>query len=477
MTQPGYAGSKEFFNPSKASVSNMPPAWASKSIFYQIFPDRFCNGDSSNDPDNKANWNDQPSCYNFFGGDLKGIIKQIPYLKQLGVTALYLNPIFDSPSNHKYDTRDYLKIAPEFGDLWTFKYLVNQLHQEGMKVIIDGVFNHTGDTFWAFQDIIKRGEKSRFKDWYYCRSFPIVQGNSPNYECWWNFGSLPKLNHHNPEVVRYLFRVIAFWTSIGIDGWRLDVPNEVHMDFWRVFRQLVRSINPEAYIVGEIWDDPRGWLAGDTCDAVMNYKWREAVIRYFAREEISAEQFKMELAGNRSNLSWEYVISAYNLLGSHDTPRFLTICGQDRRKMLAALAFQFTYPGVPALYYGDEIGLYGAKDPDCRKTMRWDKEEQDQTILETTGKLAKLRQQHQSLQNGSYHDLYLGDDLFGFVRTGRNEQILVCFNMTRECRLLEVPHEWNKGWEPIYALGCSLSGLSYPEIPPIGVRIFKRDAK
>lgn len=474
MTQPGYAENKEFVNLSKASVSNIPPAWASKAIFYQIFPDRFCNGDPSNDPNNKVDWDDQPSCYNFFGGDLKGILKRIPYLKQLGVTAIYLNPIFDAPSNHKYDTRDYLKIAPEFGDLWTFKQLVNSLHQEGMKVIIDGVFNHTGDTFWAFQDIIKRGDKSRFKDWYYCREFPIVQGQSPNYECWWNFGTLPKLNHHNPEVARYLFRAIAFWTSIGIDGWRLDVPNEVHMDFWRTFRQLVKSINPEAYIVGEIWDDPFAWLAGDTCDAVMNYKWRESVIRFFASGEISAEQFRMELAGNRSNLSWEFIISTYNLLGSHDTPRFLTICGQDRRKMLAALAFQFTYPGVPALYYGDEIGLYGEKDPDCRKTMYWNENEQDQVILEATKKLTKLRQQYQSLQTGSFHDLYLGDGLFGFVRTGRNEQVLACFNMTRECRLLEVPQEWNKGWEPIYALGCSLSGLNYPEIPPTGVRIFRR---
>ena len=455
-------------------VSSLPPSWASKAIFYQIFPDRFYNGDPHNDPIGKEEWNGQPTCFNFFGGDLKGIIAKIPYLQQLGVTALYLNPIFDSPSNHKYDTRDYLKIAPEFGDFNVFKSLIDQLHFAGMKVIIDGVFNHCGDQFWAFQDILKRGAKSRFKDWYYCREFPVCQGSNPNYECWWNFGTLPKLNHQNPEVVQYLLKVIAFWTSTGIDGWRLDVPNEVHMDFWRIFRPLVKSINPEAFIVGEIWDEPFPWLTGDTCDAVMNYRWRNAVIRYFAKSEISAEQFRMELINNRSNLPWEFIISAYNLLGSHDTPRFLTVCNGERGRMLAALAFQFTYPGVPALYYGDEIGLTGDKDPDCRKTMRWKENEQEQVILKATRQLANLRKEHQALQNGSYYDLHLGNGVFGFIRNGKNEQILACFNMNQDCCCIEVPHEWSNGWEPIYASGCSLSGLSYPEIPPMGVRIFKR---
>ncbi|HEX7713049.1 MAG TPA: glycoside hydrolase family 13 protein [Bacillota bacterium] len=460
-------------NPKQLQVSTLPPVWAAKAIFYQIFPERFYNGDPGNDPPGKVPWNSQPSCDNFFGGDLKGIIAKIPYLKQLGVTALYVNPIFDSPSNHKYNTRDYLRIAPEFGDAATFRSLIDQLHQAGIRIIIDGVFNHTGDTFWAFQDILKHGEKSHFKEWYHCREFPIRQ-SPPNYECWWNFGTLPKLNHQNPEVVRYLLRAVAFWTSIGIDGWRLDVPNEVTMDFWRVFRRLVKSINPEAFIVGEIWDEPFSWLSGDTCDAVMNYRWRDAVIRYFAQGTISAEQFKMELLNNRSNLPWEYIVSAYNLLGSHDTPRFLTVCGEDRRKFLSALAFQFTYPGIPALYYGDEIGLTGGKDPECRKPMCWDETGQDQMILRETRQLTKLRMQYTSLQTGSYHDLHLGDGIFGFVRNGKSEQILACFNMNRDCRSIQLPPEWSNGWEPIYAVGCGLSGLSYPELPPCGVRIFKR---
>ena len=473
MNQSGFANHHELIGCSQSPAPVLPPKWASQAIFYQIFPDRFCNGDPDNDPSNKVAWDAIPSCNNFFGGDLKGIIKKIPYLQELGVTALYLNPIFDAPSNHKYDTRDYLKIAPEFGDLWTFKSLIDQLHQAGMKIIIDGVFNHTGDDFWAFQDILKRGAKSRFKDWYHCREYPLSQ-NPPNYECWWNFNTLPKLNHQNPEVVRYLLKVVSFWTSLGIDGWRLDVPNEVTMDFWRVFRRLVKSINPEAFIVGEIWDEPFAWLTGDTCDAVMNYRWRDAVIRYFANGNLSAEGFRLELAGNRATLPWEYIISAYNLLGSHDTPRFLTICGEDSRRLLAATAFQFTYPGIPALYYGDEMGITGAKDPDCRKPIPWSGVGQDRMIMEANQKLTALRKRYQSLQTGSYHELHLGEEVFGFIRSGKNEQILACFNMSQECRCIDVPTDWNNGWEPIYALGCSLSGLNYPEIPPQGVRIFKR---
>ncbi|MGE5583732.1 MAG: glycoside hydrolase family 13 protein [Bacillota bacterium] len=474
MSQTGFANQGSPANVSRRSVPALPPVWASQAVFYQIFPERFFNGDETNDPAGKESWGNPPSCFNFFGGDLKGIIAKIPYLQQLGVSALYLNPIFDSPSNHKYDTRDYLRISPEFGDIWTFKNLIEKLHQAGIRIIIDGVFNHTGDTFWAFQDIMKHGAKSRFKDWYHCHSFPVSQ-NPPNYDCWWNFGSLPKLNHHNPEVVNYLLKVVSFWTSLGIDGWRLDVPNEVHMDFWRIFRKLVKSINPEAFIVGEIWDEPFEWLKGDTCDAVMNYRWRDAVINYFAKGHTTVEQFRLELIKNRSNLPWEYITSAYNLLGSHDTPRFLTICGEDTRKYLAAVAFQMTYPGIPALYYGDEIGLTGGKDPDCRRTMRWSEIEQNQHLLKETQNLIRIRKQYQSLQNGSYHDLHLGEGIFGFIRSGKKEQIMACFNMSsEECRCIEVPHEWSNGWEPVFSLGCSLSGLGYPELPPHGVRIFKR---
>jgi cyclomaltodextrinase len=474
MSQSGFLEKAELLESSRRSISKLPPFWASQSIFYQIFPERFYNGDLANDPQNKAAWNASPTNFNFFGGDLQGIINQIPYLKQLGVTALYLNPIFESPSNHKYNTSDYLKIDPALGDLTTFKMLLQRLHAVGIRLIIDGVFNHTGDTFWAFRDVLRRGAESRFKDWYYLHGFPVVQGQNPNYECWWNFGSLPKLNYQNPEVVQYILKIVAYWTSLGIDGWRLDVPNEVVFDFWKYFRRIVKTINPEAFIVGEIWDDPSGWLQGDTCDTVMNYRWREAVLRYFAYGQSSSGQFREELANLRANLPWEIILAAYNLLSSHDTPRFLTLCGGDRYKFMAALVFQFSYPGIPALYYGDEIGIEGDKDPDCRKTMRWERQEQDRVILEATKTLVGLRQKYRALRQGSYSELFLGDSLFAFVRSCGNEQILAVFNMTSNHCVLELPPEWQNGWEPIYTAEPPHSEGNHQEIPPRGARLFKR---
>lgn len=457
-------------------VRALPPDWAAKSIFYQIFPDRFYNGQPENDRPGTVPWDAKPTYDNFFGGDLQGIIEKIPYLNQLGITAVYLNPIFKSPSNHKYNTSNYLEIAPEFGDFWTFKRLIDRLHQAGIKIILDGVFNHTGDSFWAFQDVMRHGEASRFKNWYHFRSYPVCQGSYPNYECWWNFGSLPKLNHRNPEVLRYLLKVVAFWTSMGIDGWRLDVPNEVPMDFWRAFRRLVIAINPEAFIIGEIWDDAHPWLGGDTCDAVMNYRWRDAVVEYFAKGTISAEVFRSQLAGNRHDISWNHILSAYNLLGSHDTPRFLTVCGGDRRKLLAALTFQFTYPGIPAIYYGDEIGLEGDKDPDCRKTMKWDPAQQDGTILKAYQDLIDLRRRFSALQTGSYYEIFAGKSIFSFVRTSidKDQQILVCVNMTPYAQQIKLSPQWEHGWEPLYAAGAELTGLSSSEIPSYAVKVFKR---
>lgn len=448
-----------------------PPAWAAESVFYQIFPDRFCNGNSQNDPQNIAAWNDAPNCNNFFGGDLEGIMAKLPYLKELGVTAIYLNPVFDSPSNHKYNATDYLKIAPEFGDLATFKKLVAEVHRLDMKIILDGVFNHTGDTFRAFRDVLEYGEKSRFKNWYHFHGFPVQQGQEPNYECWWNFGSLPKLNHDNPEVIRYLLKVVTFWMSTGIDGWRLDVPNEVKMDFWRVFRKLVKSINSEAFIVGEIWDDAHQWLTGDTCDAVMNYCWRDAVIQYFAHNASTVNDFRNRLSINREGLPWEYTLSAYNLLGSHDTPRFLTMCGGDCRKVLVATAFQYTYPGIPTVYYGDEIGLTGGKDPECRKTMKWNPREQNQELLESYRKLGRLRREHSALRTGKYYDLPLNDEIFAFIRYNEQERILVCVNGDRLPHRLDLPLEWREKGRLIYSLGELNEGI----LSASGFRAFVMD--
>ena len=217
------------------------PAWAKDAVFYQIFPDRFANGLTANDPDGTEPWGGKPTYTNFFGGDLEGIRKHLDHLQSLGVTALYLNPIFQSPSNHKYDTTDYLRIDPAFGDEATFRALVADVHARGMRIILDGVFNHTGDQFAGFREAARTGPSSPYWNWYNFYGFPVVQQPKPNYDSWWGFATLPKLNYRNEAVRNYILdTVVPHWTRMGIDGWRLDVPNEIsEPGFWEAFRSKV----------------------------------------------------------------------------------------------------------------------------------------------------------------------------------------------------------------------------------------------
>jgi len=248
----------------------------------QIFPDRFYNGNPANDPPGTEPWGNKPTNDNFFGGDLEGLLEKIPYLHQLGVNALYLNPIFSAPSNHKYDTNDYLIIDPSFGNRTVLRKLVKSLHSHGIRIILDGVFNHTGTGFWAFRDVLAKGEASPYKDWYYFEGFPVRMEPKPNYQCWWDIASLPKLRATNPEVRQYLLAVGTHWLrEEGINGWRLDVPNEIEPAFWEEFRRQVKEVDPQAYLTGEIWRDARFWL-GKYFDGVMNYSFRQLVLDCFA---------------------------------------------------------------------------------------------------------------------------------------------------------------------------------------------------
>lgn len=431
------------------------PAWVEDAVFYQIFPERFFNGDPTNDPASVSPWGGQPELYNFFGGDLKGINLKIPYLQELGVNALYLNPIFDAPSNHKYDTRDYFRVAPEFGDLRTYLQLVRRLHQADMRIVLDGVFNHTGDQFWAFRDVLLRQERSPYAKWFYCNEQPVRQNPKPNYECWWGIETLPKLNYSAPEVVRYIMHAVAFWTLTGIDGWRLDVPNEVTIDFWPYFRRLVKSLNPEAYIVGEIWEDAGPWLNNRLFDAVMNYRWRDLVLQFFAQEEINAAQFEAGLSNLRHQYSPEITANMFNLLGSHDTPRFLTLCGGRKDRMLLALLFQFTYPGAPVVYYGDEVGMTGGKDPDCRKTMIWDSSHWDREIFSAYKSLIRLRKENIALKRGEYIPTAVTPDgIMGYFRSLPEACVLTIFNRTDELQHISIPidPQYRGVWKKIYPL-------------------------
>lgn len=394
------------------------PSWVRETIFYQIFPERFANGDPTNDPPGSQPWGAEPTTHNYFGGDLQGILQHLDYISALGANCLYLNPIFWSSSNHKYHARDYFRIDPHFGDERVFKQLVDECHTRGIRIILDAVFNHTGVDFFAFEDVKKNGLASRYVNWFNIYSFPVSSPRKPNYECWWNLGDLPKLMVHNPEVRQYLFEVTEHWMKFGIDGWRLDVPNEIPHSFWIEWRKLVKRLNPEAYIVGEIWDDGSPWLQGDQFDGVMNYRFRKACVEFFARRTTKASQFDRSLAVTRSLYPEQVNYAVQNLLGSHDTERFLTLCNGNKAAMKLAWLFQMTYIGAPMVYYGDEVGMTGGKDPGCRGTMIWDEDKQDRDLLNTMRYFISIRNDYSVFRSGTFETCLVDDtrNLYGYWR-------------------------------------------------------------
>ncbi len=422
------------------------PSWAEKAIFYQIFPERFANGDPANDPPEALPWHEEPGEATFFGGDLQGIIEHLDYLTDLGVTALYLNPIFASVSPHKYDTYDYYQVDPHFGDRATLKELVALLHEREIKIILDGVFNHVGDEFWAFQDVVRRGPDSPYVDWFYIYSFPVRRSPRPNYAAWWGFPDLPKLNTENPVVRRYLFDVASFWLrEFQIDGWRLDVPNEISHDFWREFRKIVKQINPEAFILGEIWGEGTPWLEGDQFDSITHYQFRDLVLNFFARKCLDAGEFHARLLGFQKTYPPGVQSVLINLLGSHDTARVATIflrasgdeppaskivSASGYLRMKAALLFQFTYPGVPLIYYGDEIGMLGEEGPACRRPMIWERERHNRELLAYYKELIRLRKSYPALQRGRFLPLccHRKKNFYVFAREAEGEEVIIILN-------------------------------------------------
>ncbi|MBI5216399.1 MAG: glycoside hydrolase family 13 protein [Ignavibacteriae bacterium] len=416
------------------------PDWTKDAIWYQIFPERFANGDSSIDPPNVEKWGGKPKRQNYFGGDLKGIIEHLNYLQELGINALYLNPIFESNTNHKYHATDYYKIDDNFGTEETFKQLLSECHKRNIRVIIDGVFNHTGRDFFAFDDIIKNEANSKYINWYKVHSFPVGPASKPNYECWWGYGDLPKLMADTPEVRKYLFDVTKYWMKTGLDGWRLDVPNEMSHDFWIEWCKLVKEVNPDAYIVGELWEDATPWLQGNEFHAVMNYRFRNAVIDYFVNELTNVTEFDSVLKKIREDYPEEASYAMQNLIGSHDTERFLTLMRGDVDKMRVAVLFQMTYLGAPMVYYGDEIGMEGGKDPDCRRTMPWDESQWDTDLQDWYRKLIKIRNEVSVLRRGSFKTALVDDEgeMYGFWREDGNDAALVLFNNDEEDRTISI---------------------------------------
>lgn len=418
-----------------------PPDWVRDAIFYQIFVDRFADGDQSSNPPSAAPWGDKPTRSNFFGGDLAGVRQRLPYLVDLGVNAIYLNPIFAAPSNHKYDTEDYLEVDPAFGGTAALVELVTSAHALGIRVILDGVFSHTGDEFFAFRDLVLNGERSRFRDWYTVESFPIDK-SKPNYRTCGGAPFLPQLQTTTPEVRSYLLSVAKHWlTTAGIDGWRLDVPWEQDHALWRELRTEVKAIQPDAYLVGEAWGDGAPWLQGDEFDGVTNYRLRELLFRFMVQRAIDAETFDRELGRLPEGFPPQFRGALLNLIGSHDTPRLATMSIANPSAGDQMLVFLFTYVGVPLIYYGDEIGLEGGNDPDCRRCMDWDESHWNQDRRDLVRRLASLRREHVSLRRGKFHALSCRARCYAFARTSPTESIVVVLNAGFQSEQIEVPVE------------------------------------
>lgn len=410
-----------------------PPEWVGDAVFYQIFPERFANGNPDLDPEGVEEWGGRPSQDSFYGGDLQGIIDNLDYLSELGITALYLTPIFASESNHKYNITDYEQVDQQFGDQETLSRLVDAAHNRGMRVVLDAVFNHCGRHFEPFQDVIEHGRDSEYVDWFHINSFPIQFEPRPSYDTFGFESYMPKLNTENPEVKSYLIETAINWIEqTGIDGWRLDVADEVDHQFWREFRQAIKSVKPEAYIVGEVWHDARPWLQGDQFDAVMNYPFLYAVDGFLGEESIDGETFANKI--NRFLIRYADQTNEvlFNLLGSHDIARMRHRYDGSNRTVQIAMLLLLTSRGTPCLYYGDEIGMTGGDDPDCRRPMIWDDESQDGALHQNVSELIKLRADHRSLRRGSltFCRERSGDDIVVYRRVdeGGEDAVTVAVN-------------------------------------------------
>jgi neopullulanase len=452
------------------------PDWVKDAIFYQIFPDRFARSLKSPGFDFEP-WDAPPTPHGFKGGDLYGVIEKIDYLQDLGINAIYFNPVFASASNHRYHTFDYYNVDPLLGGNAALRELLDEAHKRGIRIVLDGVFNHASRGFWQFHHVLETGGASPYKDWFH---FDIERLNghkhwgaypSPHeqkllhhedsltaigYRAWWNLPALPKFNTDTPRVRDFIFNVAEYWVKFGIDGWRLDVPAEIDDDeFWREFRRRVRAVNPEAYIVGEIWHEAQRWLQGDQFDAVMNYLFTAAALNFFAGGHLNmdairhaggikdrihrmhAKAFADEVERILHLYPKDITFSQLNLLDSHDMPRFLTCANGDKDSLKLAWLFLFTMPGAPCIYYGDEVGVDGGHDPECRKGFPWDESKWDRDLLDYAKACIALRKNEAALRRGEYKHVHASDDLMAYARELDGRTIVAAFNASTTIKSFE----------------------------------------
>jgi neopullulanase len=480
------------------------PEWVRDAVFYQIFPDRFARSLTVPKPGHLDEWGAWPTYHGYQGGDLIGVVEHLDYLVELGVNAIYFTPIFQSASNHRYHTHDYEKVDPMLGGTPALRRLLDEAHARGLRVVLDGVFNHASRGFFQFHDILENGSDSAYLDWFSIHGFPLNAyegGKALGYKAWWNLPALPKFNTDTPAVREFLWGIGRKWIDFGIDGWRLDVPNEIDDDaFWREFRSRVRAGNPEAYIVGEVWSEAKRWLHGDMWDAVMNYLFTRACIAFFIgaavdRDELAKTSFRtLDPTGALAfQKAIERVLSLYhpnvsavqlNLLGSHDMPRFLTLARGDESALRLATLFQMTYPGAPAVYYGDEIGMAGGHDPLNRGAFPWHKTATWNTaLLHEFQRLIALRKERPALRRGSFAFVLATDDVIAYARRLGEETVVIAINAAHDARRIDLPvathlpagaglaEVWSH--EPVHAESGVIRGL---DLAPRSGRVFATPA-
>ena len=451
------------------------PDWVYGGVMYQIFPERFANGDASLNPERCIEWGSEPTRLDFQGGDLIGVLDNLDHIASLGVNILYLNPVFLSSSTHKYDAWDHFQVDPAFGGDEALKNLIEECHKREMKLVLDCSLNHVHPRHFAFQDIIKNGEESKYKDWFTIFDYPVRyihrphlyantykvgwDGNQeeykqyldktfdetmvpveiknddgpivePSFKAWWGVPDMPKVNFDNKDARQWALDVTKHWIeNFNIDGWRMDVAKELDFSFWKEFRDIAHKANKDTVLIAEIFGDTSQWLQGDRFDGTMNYSFRETMTDFFATKRISNKEFADSLAYLYSMYSFEALSSCQNLLSSHDVKRFLNRCGGDVQGLLGAIFMQATFPGIAGIYYGDEIGLGGADDPSNREAFPWhDKKSWNTEILEYTKTLMRIKQSNSIFKYGRFELLNETEDFIAFRRILKDESMLCIIN-------------------------------------------------
>ena len=431
------------------------PAWFKEAVVYNIFPDSFASGEGTLSGEGlNVHLEGGATVKSRHGGTLRGITVNLGYIRELGFNCLYLNPIFTAGEYHKYDLIDYFHIDPCFGSDADFAELVERAHEMGLRVIVDGVFNHCGHNFFAFVDVIKNGRDSEYADWFYELEFPVAypqKGERPNYACFAYEPKMPKMNTSNPAVRDYFMEVCRHWISkYHIDGWRLDVANEVDREFWRSFRRTAKACKPDCVLIAEIWEGAESWLRGDMFDSTMNYDFRKHCRDFFALDVIDAATFDARLSQMRMRYPSTIVQGQLNLLDSHDVSRFLSLCGGDERRFQLAVLFLAMFPGVPSVFYGDELGVEGQDEAGYRQPMPWG------SVNDMGGffRQAMLLRKNPAVTHGDYKVLCAekGGKLYAIQRTAGEHGITALFNggeavvTVGELALPAGPPTWERGW-------------------------------